>query len=342
MPGIFTLMLCSTVQALYRVPPSLAGQRHVHWETRSDISPRSSAGRPLSASPWHDPLALYGAFAAVQAEESDVAQVAESDLKGGLFGADISNADAARSALLLATTIYVASFAIAAPAEAATAAGVDATTTSTAVATAAVLTPNEILSKATKRALGGGLSGALAGVFQVLTLMWLRTTMNYQYRNGGSTQEALSALYEEGGVRRFYRGVGFALFQTPLSRFGDTAANSGVLALLIDSDLPIGVRTALASGAASVWRIGLTPLDTVKTTLQVTGEEGLAKIRAKVADGGPTVLFQGALANAAASFAGNYPWYLTFNSLNEALPSFGEDLSQVSVTEGLPAHASPT
>ena len=32
------------------------------------------------------------------------------------------------------------------------------------------------------------------------------------------------------------------------------------------------------------------------------------------------MLFQGALGNAAASFAGNYPWYLTFNSLDEALP----------------------
>ena len=31
-------------------------------------------------------------------------------------------------------------------------------------------------------------------------------------------------------------------------------------------------------------------------------------------------LYQGALANALASFAGNYPWFLTFNSLNEALP----------------------
>eukprot|EP00966_Prymnesium_polylepis_P316612 7315884-Prymnesium_polylepis.1 len=32
-----------------------------------------------------------------------------------------------------------------------------------------------ILQKAAKRAIGGGLSGAIAGVIQVLTLMWLRT-----------------------------------------------------------------------------------------------------------------------------------------------------------------------
>ena len=33
--------------------------------------------------------------------------------------------------------------------------------------------------------LGGGLGGAIGGIVQVLALMWLRTTMNYQYRHGG-------------------------------------------------------------------------------------------------------------------------------------------------------------
>ena len=41
--------------------------------------------------------------------------------------------------------------------------------------------------------------------------MWMRTTMNYQYRYGKSTTEALRILYNEGGVRRFYRGIGPAL-----------------------------------------------------------------------------------------------------------------------------------
>ena len=45
-----------------------------------------------------------------------------------------------------------------------------------------------IFQKAGKKALGGGLSGAIAGVVQVMTLMWLRTTMNYQYRYGTSTK----------------------------------------------------------------------------------------------------------------------------------------------------------
>merc|ERR1719155_161447 len=87
----------------------------------------------------------------------------------------------------------------------------------------------EKMQKAGYRALGGGFSGAAAMLIQVGTLMWLRTTMNYQYRYGTSTGEALRALYAEGGVGRLHQGLPFALLQTPLSRFGDTAANSGVL-----------------------------------------------------------------------------------------------------------------
>lgn len=121
---------------------------------------------------------------------------------------------------------------------------------------------NEIMRKAGRRALGGGLPGAVAMACQVCTLMPLRSTMNYQYRYGNiSTMQALKTLYADGGVRRFYRGIGPALFQGPLSRFGDTAANSGMLTLLeeFDStkDLPVGVKTAFASTAAAGWRIFL-------------------------------------------------------------------------------------
>ena len=226
------------------------------------------------------------------------------------------SAAAAAVSASLSLLAIAASFSLVEPVHAASA---------TAAATA-VLPPSIIFETAAKKALGGGISGFFAGIVQVLLLMWLRTTMNYQYRNGGSTRDALAALYAEGGLRRFYRGVSFALIQTPLSRFGDTAANTGVLALLADSTLPVGVRTAFASAAAAAWRIGLTPIDTLKTTLQVKGAEGYDQVSAKVKEEGPGVLFQGALANAAASFVGNYPWYLTFNSLNEMLPTFGEDL----------------
>merc|ERR1712205_146166 len=98
-----------------------------------------------------------------------------------------------------------------------------------------------ILQKAANRALSGGLAGAGAMVVQVSTLMWMRTTMNYQYRHGGTTMQALKTIYKDGGggvkgVLRFYKGFLPALVQGPLSRFGDTAANAGALALLDSYD----------------------------------------------------------------------------------------------------------
>jgi hypothetical protein len=58
------------------------------------------------------------------------------------------------------------------------------------------------------------------------------------------------------------------MIQGPMSRFGDTAANTGVLTLLdnIEStrDLNVGVKTIAASAAAALFRIVLMPVDTVK------------------------------------------------------------------------------
>ena len=187
------------------------------------------------------------------------------------------------------------------------------------------LASNPIMQKAAKKAIGGGLSGAVAGVVQVLALMWLRTTMNYQYRNGGTTGEALRKLYKEGGIARFYQGVQFAIFQTPLSRFGDTAANTGMFELLAATtwgvSLPVATKTAMASAAGSLWRIAITPLDTLKTTLQVEGKEAYSQLSTKVKNEGPTVLYQGALANAVASFVGSYPWFFAFNLAMRWLPA---------------------
>lgn len=182
----------------------------------------------------------------------------------------------------------------------------------------------ETLKRAGKRALGGGLPGAAAMGVQVLSLMWLRTTVNYQYRYGMSTSEALKHLYKEGGVVRFYRGLAPALLQGPLSRFGDTAANAGVLALMEGVDLPVALKTVAASGAAALFRILLMPVDATKTIMQVEGKGGFTKLVAKVRVGGPTVLYHGALAASAATFVGHYPWFFVYNSLNASLPQYDD------------------
>ena len=74
------------------------------------------------------------------------------------------------------------------------------------------------------------------------------------------------------------------------------ARAAGVLELLAltswGAGAPIAYKTALASAAGSLWRVGITPLDTLKTTLQVEGPAAYAQLRAKVQREGPTVLYQ--------------------------------------------------
>jgi hypothetical protein len=88
--------------------------------------------------------------------------------------------------------------------------------------------------------------------------------VNYQYRHGTSFPVALRTIYADGGIPRFYRGVIPALAQGPLSRFGDTAANTGMLTLLdsfeTTKDLNVGYKTVAASIAAGLFRIVLMPV----------------------------------------------------------------------------------
>lgn len=185
-------------------------------------------------------------------------------------------------------------------------------------------TMGEILQKAGNRAFSGGIAGAAAMGVQVCSLMWMRTTMNYQYRYGTSTTEALKALYKDGGIPRFYRGILPALMQGPLSRFGDTAANAGIMSLMEHNETmknqPALIKTVFASASAAAFRITLMPIDTVKTIMQVEGAQGLPKLRAKVAAQGPTAFFHGAIGASAATFAGHYPWFATYNTLNSYIP----------------------
>lgn len=147
------------------------------------------------------------------------------------------------------------------------------------------------------------MSGAAAMVLQVLTLMVsllcaaasfsthrkpkpLRTVMNFQYRYGSTLTRAIQSLYNDGGWTRYYQGLTAALIQGPLSRFGDTAANAGILALLESNsfmkELPSLLKTVFASLAAAAFRMILTPIDTLKTTLQTQGKPGINILKARV------------------------------------------------------------
>lgn len=182
---------------------------------------------------------------------------------------------------------------------------------------------NDILEKSVK----SGLSGAGAMTVQVSSLMWLRTTMNYQYKFGGKMLPTIQHLYKEGGVPRFYRGIIPALMVGPLSRFGDTAANSLALHYFRENKndknlngIPLFLQTGSASLMAGLWRFLTIPIDTWKTAKQVHGSKGAAFLSEKYRTQGIPGFYQGALAASTSTAIGHYPWFLTFNYANAYLP----------------------
>jgi hypothetical protein len=183
--------------------------------------------------------------------------------------------------------------------------------------------------EALNKAIKSGTAGFQAMTIQVCTLMWLRTIMNYQYKNGGTIKYTIRTLYGQGGIRRFYSGLLPALVQGPVSRFGDTFGNTLALEYFAKSNLPIFVKTLAASVFAGAMRILLTPVDTLKTMSQVKGKEGIIILREKINKGGPSVIYHGAIANAAATFIGHYPWFVTHNYLNQYLPQYNDALHKL-------------
>lgn len=172
-----------------------------------------------------------------------------------------------------------------------------------------------------EKSLKSGFSGAGAMTVQVSSLMWLRTTMNYQYKFGGKMLPTIQKLYKEGGVPRFYRGIVPALIVGPLSRFGDTAANTVSLTYFKDnSNVPLFLQTGSASLMAGFWRFITIPIDTWKTAKQVHGSNGVTFLSERFRTQGIAGFYQGALAASTSTVVGHYPWFLTFNYANALIP----------------------
>jgi hypothetical protein len=175
-----------------------------------------------------------------------------------------------------------------------------------------------------RTALQSGAVGSAAMVLQVVSLMWLRTIINHQYRFGGTITSTTRLLYSEGGVRRFYRGIGPALLHAPLARFGDMAINSGTMQYLehtqMTRDWPVFLKTMVVSSCASLYRVMIMPVDTLKSHFQVHGKQGLDILRNKVQNKGLRVFYHGATASITATYVAHYPWFVTFNYLSSRLP----------------------
>ena len=149
--------------------------------------------------------------------------------------------------------------------------------------------------------------------------MWLRTITNYQYRYGTSFRQALHTLLKEGGVRRLYRGLAFALIQAPAAKFASVAANDGVKSFLgsfEETELWGPEKTTLvASLIFGLVRIVLMPIDTMKTVLQVDSSEGFRNLMRCLKQGNFMVLFEGAGAVALMGIVSYYPWFVTYNMM---------------------------
>lgn len=66
--------------------------------------------------------------------------------------------------------------------------------------------------------------------------------------------------------------------------------------------------------SAAAFRMILTPVDTLKTTLQAQGPSGTALLRQRIKKYGVSTLWWGAFATAGATFVGHYPWFATVRS----------------------------
>ena len=66
--------------------------------------------------------------------------------------------------------------------------------------------------------------------------------------------------------------------------------------------------------SAAAFRMILTPIDTVKTTLQVQGSRGTSLLRQRIKINGLGSLWWGAIGSASATFVGHYPWFAMVSS----------------------------
>merc|ERR1711990_395050 len=85
-------------------------------------------------------------------------------------------------------------------------------------------------------------------------------------------------------------------------------------------DLAPWMKTAFCSLSAAGWRLFLMPIDTLKTTLQTDGANGMNLLREKLQTGGFRTFYNGGLGAVMANIVGYYPWFATYNTLEEYLP----------------------
>ena len=90
---------------------------------------------------------------------------------------------------------------------------------------------------------------------------------------------------------------------------------------MAQEDKPSFKRALLAGGAAGfAVDVSLFPIDTLKTTLQTDGANGMNLLKEKLQTGGFRTFYNGGLGAVMANIVGYYPWFATYNTLEEYLP----------------------
>lgn len=68
------------------------------------------------------------------------------------------------------------------------------------------------------------------------------------------------------------------------------------------------------------------PIDTCKTVMQVEGSNAIKELWTNtIPQYGINVLYRGSIAQAAATAVGHFPWFITYNYLDNTLPRYNDD-----------------
>ena len=182
-------------------------------------------------------------------------------------------------------------------------------------------------------ALNKSISAFQASIISVTMLMPLRTIITNQQKYGGNLLIITRKMYEHGKIPRFYSGYFYSLSLVSSLRFGYGFINSTTQSKFIN--YPLFLSTGVESVLASSYRFLLYPIDTLKNYKQVYG---LEKLKMDIVKNNYKHLFSGSLSAAASTLISHYPFFLTYNFLQQRI---SEDKKTL-ITSGLIGFVSTT
>jgi hypothetical protein len=175
-------------------------------------------------------------------------------------------------------------------------------------------------------------AGTGTSLFQVTSLMWLKTTNNYQYRYGTNLFESMKYLYKSGGIPRFYRGFIPSLCVASTCRVGDFTAY--YFANSFKDITPLEKLIGISS-VSCVTRLLVIPVDTLDIMLQVEGKPGYRILYNKVKTTGIRTLYYGGGMWTAMKFTDSFIWFGTYDYLEKKFPQRKDNPIMNNINHGI-------